>query len=98
MLLMMPFCTVLEWDTDFDLALFDELTARAGTHDKLPDGCLARIVGPIDTGARVIEVWESQEDASRFSEQNTPLIGELNIPPPTGVAAFETTAFMARGG
>ena len=93
----MPFCTLLEWDADFDMARFDELAERSGGHENLPDGCLARIVGPVATGARVIEVWESEEDARRFSEQNTALIREVEIPPPTGVAAFETTLFKTRG-
>jgi len=91
----MPFCTLLEWDAAFDMARYDELNKRAGGHDKLPDGCLARIVGAVETGARVIEVWKSEEDARRFGEQNTPLIREVNMPPPTGVAAFETTVFLA---
>ena len=91
----MPFCTLLEWDSGFDQALYDHLNERAGTADDLPEGCLARIVGLVESGARVIEVWESDKHAQRFAEQNTPLIRELNIPPPTGVAAFETTVFMA---
>jgi hypothetical protein len=93
----MPFCTLLEWDSGFDQDLFDHLNERAGTTDELPDGCLARIVGLVESGARVIEVWESPEDAQRFSETNTPLIRELSIPPPTGVAAFETTVFTTNG-
>jgi hypothetical protein len=92
----MPFCTLLEWDTDFDMARYEELNERAGGQEKLPDGCLARIVGSVQTGGRVIEVWESEEDARRFSEENTPLIREVNMPPPTGVAAFETAVFIAR--
>ncbi|MBV8710469.1 MAG: hypothetical protein JOY56_01730 [Solirubrobacterales bacterium] len=92
----MPFCTLLEWDNGFDPEGYDELNERAGTHDKLPDGCLARIVGLVQSGARVIEVWESEEHAQRFSEQNTALIREVNIPPPTGVAAFETAIFETR--
>jgi hypothetical protein len=92
----MPFCTLLEWDSGFDRELFDRLNERAGISDELPDGCLSRIVGLVESGARVIEVWESQDDARRFSEQNTSLIAELNIPPPTGVAAFETNVFMVR--
>lgn len=92
----MPFCTLLEWDNGFDLGRYDELNQRAGTHEDLPDGCLARIVGLVESGARIIEVWESDQDAQRFSEQNTPLIAELQIPPPTGVAAFPTTTFLSR--
>jgi hypothetical protein len=92
----MPFCTLLEWDAGFDMADIDELNERAGVQDDLPDGCLARIVGRVPTGARVIEVWESEDDARRFSERTAPLISEVNIPPPTGVAAFETTVFKSR--
>jgi hypothetical protein len=92
----MPFCTLLEWDAGFDQALFDRLNERAGTSDELPDGCLARIVGLVESGARVIEVWESDAHAQRFAEQSMPLIQELNVPPPTGVAAFETTVFIAK--
>lgn len=92
----MPFCTVLEWD-EFDMALFDELRERTGGDDKLPDGCVARIAGTVGTGARVIEVWKSPDDARRFADQNTELIRELNIPTPTGVVAFETTLFVTRG-
>jgi hypothetical protein len=52
----MPFCTLLEWDSGFDQALYDHLNERAGTSDGLPEGCLARIVGRVESGARVIEV------------------------------------------
>jgi hypothetical protein len=94
----MAFCTLLEWDSGFDLERFRRLNERAGTHDELPDGCLARIVGTVESGGRVIEVWESPEHAKRFSEQSTPLIADMEIPPPTGVAAFETSTFQTRAG
>lgn len=92
----MPFCTLLEWDSGFDMERYHELNERSGTHDELPEGCLARIVGSVETGARVIEVWESDEHAKRFADENAHLIGEVNMPPPTGVAAFATTIFEAR--
>lgn len=92
----MAYCTVLEWDEGFPFARYAELNDRAGDHKQLPDGCLARIVGPMQTGAQIIEVWESNEHARRFSEKNTPLIAELQIPPPSRVAAFEATTFQAR--
>ena len=44
----MPFCTLLEWDSGFDLERYNELNERAGTHDDLPEGCLVRIVGLVD--------------------------------------------------
>ena len=57
----MPFCTVVEWDEDFDISFLQELNERAGVPDGLPDGCLSRIVGAVDTGARVIVEWESPD-------------------------------------
>jgi hypothetical protein len=50
----------------------------------------------VGTGAQIIEVWESNEHARRFSEKNTPLIAELRIPPPARVSASEATIFQAR--
>ena len=92
----MAFCTVLEWDDAFPFDRYDELNARAGDHASLPDGCLARIVGAVQGGARIIEVWHSDEQAKRFSDKNSHLIGELQIPPPARVAAFQTSIFQAR--
>ena len=92
----MAYCTLLEWDTDFPFERYHELNQRAGDHDALPDGCLVRVVGPVESGVRIIEVWQSGEHAKRFSEQNSAAITELQIPPPTRVAAFETSIFQAR--
>ena len=92
----MAFCTLLEWDSDFPSARYEELNRRAGDHDLLPDGCLTRILGPVEAGARIIEVWESDQHAKRFSDKNSHLIAELQIPPPSRVAAFETSIFQAR--
>src|SRR5437763_1146415 len=93
----MAFCTLLEWDGEFDLGRYKALNERAGAHDRLPNGCLSRIVGRVDDGgARIIEVWRSSDDAQRFSEENGPLIVEFKIPPPSRVAAFETTVFQLR--
>jgi hypothetical protein len=67
----MAYCTVLEWDKGFPFDRYDELNDRSGDHKQLPDGCLARVVGPVETGAQIIEVWESTEHAKRFSDKNT---------------------------
>jgi hypothetical protein len=92
----MAFCTLLEWDDDFPFDRYDQLNARAGDHDSLPDGCLARVVGADGAGARIIEVWRTDDDAKRFSDKNSQLIAELQIPPPSRVAAFEPNIFQAR--
>jgi hypothetical protein len=41
-------------------------------------------------------VWESDQHAKRFSDENSHLIGEVGMPPPSRVAAFETNLFRAR--
>ena len=92
----MPFCTMLEWEKDFDFSVYETLTERAGGRDRLPEGCMSRIVGAVETGARVIEVWESPDHARKFGEAHSPAIAELKIPPPDRVAAFETKIYLAK--
>ena len=75
----------------------DERACRGGHTNQLPEGCLARIVGSVDTGAAIVKVWRSGDDARRFSEQNAPLLEDFNMPPPERVAAFETTIFESHG-
>jgi hypothetical protein len=91
----MPFCTQLEWDSDFPFDRYEEM-ARRGSHGSLPDGCLARVVGRKDTGAYILEVWESPDDARRFGEGSASLLKEFRMPMPTRSAAFETVIFEAR--
>jgi hypothetical protein len=91
----MAFCTLLEWEEAFPFDRYEELNERSGGHDSLPDGCLARIVGAVESGAMVIEVWESDQHAKRFSDENSHLIGEVGMPPPSRVATFETNVFRA---
>lgn len=92
----MPFCTLLEWDQDFDLAQYEAMNERAGGHDPLPDGCLCRVVGPVESGARILEVWASADAARQFAEANGNLVAEFHLPPPARVSAFETTVFRTR--
>lgn len=92
----MAFCTLLQWDGDFPLDRYREMNERAEGHAAvLPEGCLARIVGPVDAGAAIVEVWRSGDDARRFSEEHASLLEEFTMPPPTRVAAFETSIFQA---
>ena len=44
-------------------------------------GCLVHVAGPMEGGWRVIEVWESQEDADRFfRERLQPVLERVGIP------------------
>ena len=75
-----------------------EMNERAEGHTgQVPEGCLARIVGPVDTGAAIVELWRSGDGWRRFSEANAHLLDEFKMPPPTRVTAFETTIFQSRG-
>ncbi len=65
----MAFCTIVEWDSDVDFSRFAELN-ESSAPDQLPAGCISRIIGRVSTGACVIEVWQSGEDARRFSEES----------------------------
>lgn len=90
----MPFCTLVEWEKGLDSDTYDLLNEQAGGHG-LPEGCLSRVVGPVDSGAIVIEVWKSREDAQRFSEQSAPALAQMQMPPPDRVAAFETAIYLS---
>jgi hypothetical protein len=92
----MAFCTELEWDSDFPFDRYEAMAKRAGPHDALPDGCLVRVVGKLETGARVLEVWESPDHARRFGESTAALLTKFQMPMPTRVAAYETVIFQTR--
>jgi hypothetical protein len=94
----MPFCTLVEWDRDFDLGRLGAMVERSGGHDTLPEGCLLRVVGAVESGARVIEIWRSADDAKRFAEAQAPLLSELPMPPPDRVAGFQTTVYQTPAG
>jgi hypothetical protein len=53
-------------------------------------------VAAVEDGALIMEVWESPDDARRFSEKNSSSVAEFRIPPPDRTAAFETTIYTAR--
>ena len=92
----MPFCTIVEfeWTETFGREQFANMIERAGPVDEIPAGCVSRIVGVDDTGARVIEVWRSGADAQAFAEQTAPALADVQMPPPSRVTGFETTAYV----
>lgn len=89
----MAFCTIVEWETGVDFGGLGEPGKSSGIEDALPEGCLSRIVGQLNPGACVIEVWESGADAKRFSERTAPKLSGSAIPPPTRVVGFETQVY-----
>jgi hypothetical protein len=90
----MPFCTVVEfeWDETFDHQRFASMTGNAGA--EMPAGCLSRIVGIDNKGARMIEVWRSGEDARAFAEKSAPALADAQLPPPSRVFGFDVTAYI----
>jgi hypothetical protein len=92
----MPFCTIVEfeWTEGFGQEQFASMIERAGPFDDLPAGCLSRIVGVDDAGARVIEVWGSGEDARAFAERSAPDLAGLDLPAPSRVLGFATTGYV----
>jgi hypothetical protein len=95
----MPFCTLVEfeWDESFGREQFMAAIGQAGPADELPDGCLSRLTSIDDTGARVIEVWRSGDDARAFAQQSRPALAAAQMPVPARVAGFEATSYRVAG-
>jgi hypothetical protein len=91
----MPFCTLVEfeWDESFGRAQFTAAVGNADPGEELPAGCLSRITGIDDAGARVIEVWRSGADARAFAEKSRPALAAAQLPAPARVVGFETTSY-----
>ena len=88
----MPFCTIVEfeWADPVERERLEAALAAAGA-EGAPDGRLAKIVGVDDSGARVVEVWRSGEDARVFAERSAPAVGQM--PAPSRVVGFEVMSY-----
>ena len=89
----MTYCTIVEfeWDDTFDR---DAFARTAGGGGVLPAGCLSKISSIDATGARVIEVWRSGQDARAFAEQSKPFLAGVQLPAPSRVGGFEVTSYV----
>ena len=87
----MPFCTIVEFEWN-DGAERDRFQSASDAGGAVPDGCLARIVGIDDAGARVVELWRSGEDARAFAERTAAAVAQM--PAPSRVAGFEVTSYV----
>lgn len=61
---------------------YDAAREKLGiTEDNLPDGGLVHFAGPSPKGGwRVVEVWESQDDAQRFFDERLgPVLAEVGV-------------------
>jgi len=91
----MPYCTFVEFEWSDSAARdgFAAAAARLGDDATLPDGCVSRIAGFDDHGARVIEVWQSSDDARAFAESSAPALAATSMPAPSRVFGFEVSTY-----
>lgn len=88
----MAYCTIVEfeWDETFDHSGFSSLIAE---EQNPPPGRISRIAGIGSTGARMIEVWRSSDDARAFAEQSGPALADAALPSPSRVTGFDVTTY-----
>ena len=91
----MPYCTIVEfeWAVGFDPEPFANIVGGR-VEAAPPEGCLSRIVGIDDKGARIIEVWRSGHDAQAYAEQSPPFPPDTPLPDPSRVFGFEVTSYV----
>jgi len=92
----MPYCTIVEfeWDQTFDRERFAAVVGQAGDDAPPPAGRLSHITGIDDTGARMIEVWQSSGDAKAHADQSAPFLAGAELPAPSRVFGFEVTSYV----
>jgi hypothetical protein len=90
-----PFCTVVEfeWEGAAGRSAFEAAMSAVAAEAPPPAGRLCRIVGLEETGAHVIEVWNSPAEAQRFADAAGPLLARVSFPAPSTVGGFEVTTF-----
>ena len=49
--------------------IYDAVTEKVMSGNKLPEGSKVHIAGPVDEGWRVITVWDSQEAFDKFRNE-----------------------------
>ena len=90
------YCTIVEfeWGEGLDRERFAGMMDSVGAGQNAPEGRLSQIAGIDDTGARVIEVWRSGEDARRFAEESRPSLAAAAMPAPARVLGFEVSSYV----
>lgn len=65
-----------------DMKMYDDLNAEANFPVEAPQGLISHVAGPIDSGMRVLDVWESREDFDRFVDERLgPALGRIDAHP-----------------
>jgi hypothetical protein len=83
-----------EWSSPEEREKFENMIGAAGGAGHAPAGRLSHITGIDDTGARMIEVWRSGDDARAFAEQSGPVLAAVEMPAPSRVYGFEVTSYV----
>jgi hypothetical protein len=91
----MAFCTVVDFEFEGPegRAAFEAAMSSIGIEGPPATGRLSRIVGLEETGAHVVEVWGTADEARRFAEAAGPLLAQVSFPAPSRVSAFEVTTY-----
>ena len=64
---MHPVPIVLQYTTNVGPEEYDEVVARIGYHDDLPEGLIMHTAAVTDEGEmRIVDIWESLEHHERF--------------------------------
>ncbi len=88
---------------DFDgatLEQYDEICGKMGLTPKGPGpaGAISHFVTKTDTGFRVVDVWETQEQFQAFAdEQIGPFSAEAGLTAPPQLAFFEVHNYFTPG-
>jgi len=73
---------------------YEKVRERLGL--ERPAGGIFHVAGPSPNGGwRVIEVWESEEDAKRFVERLRPAFEAVGAPPPPQPELWPVHNYMA---
>ncbi len=85
----MPYAAIMEWPVDWATHL--KIDAAIG--EAPVDGLVVHSSGPCETGVRVLDVWQSREQAVRFTQERVfPALVSLGIPtdsPPVSMTEYD---------
>lgn len=66
------------WTQEIPITLDMYRQIRAELGDELPEGLIVHVVSATDGGLRYLDVWESEADCNRFTEQRLhPALGRV---------------------
>ncbi|MGZ4590614.1 MAG: hypothetical protein ACXV3C_04285 [Actinomycetes bacterium] len=49
---------------------YEKVLAELGGAEKTAPGLVAHVAGPVEGGYRIVDVWETRDDAERFRQQH----------------------------